>query len=218
MAKWIEYLLKKKPADEDMLMLEDAESHNNKRISFSGIADWLIEKMKKNNLISGALRFKGSSVYAALPGKSAAENDYYYCSDGDGTHGPGYYAWNGSSWIWIGNNDKGIDKSLKVEGAAAEAAATGEAIASLKEDTIKQILSGMNWMMAGNVQYNSDGIPQEFDIEWSDGELGHVVKSQFNNDVLEYESIIATYQNKIITYSFSYDENGNVIRMNYVIN
>lgn len=135
MAKWIEYLLKKKPADEDMLMLEDAESKSNKRVSFSGIADWLIEKMKKNNLISGALRFKGSSAYAALPGKGAAENDYYYCTDGDGTHGPGYYAWNGSSWIWIGNNDKGIDKSLKVEGAAAEAAATGEAIASLKEDT-----------------------------------------------------------------------------------
>lgn len=134
MAKWIEYLLKKKPADEDMLMLEDAETHNNKRVSFSGIADWLIEKMKKNNLISGALRFKGSSAYAALPGKGAAENDYYYCTDGDGTHGPGYYAWNGSSWIWIGNNDKGIDKSLKVEGAAAEAAATGEAIASLEED------------------------------------------------------------------------------------
>ena len=137
MAKWIEYLLKKKPADEDMLMLEDAETHNNKRVSFSGIADWLIEKMKKNNLISGALRFKGSSAYAALPGKGAAENDYYYCTDGDGTHGPGYYAWNGSSWIWIGNNDKGIDKSLKVEGAAAEAAATGEAIASLKEDLVK---------------------------------------------------------------------------------
>lgn len=135
MPKWIEYVLKKKPADEDMLMLEDAESKSNKRVSFSGIADWLIEKMKKNNLISGALRFKGSSAYAALPGKGAAENDYYYCTDGDGTHGPGYYAWNGSSWIWIGNNDKGIDKSLKVEGAAAEAAATGEAIASLKEDT-----------------------------------------------------------------------------------
>lgn len=139
MAKWIEYLLKKKPADEDMLMLEDAESHNNKRVSFSGIADWLIEKMKKNNLISGALRFKGSSSYAALPGKGAAENDYYYCSDGDGTNGPGYYAWNGSSWNWIGNNDKGIDKSLKVEGAAAEAAATGEAIASLKEDVYNQV-------------------------------------------------------------------------------
>ena len=134
MAKWIEYLLKKKPADEDMLMLEDAETHNNKRVSFSGIADWLIEKMKKNNLISGALRFKGTAAYADLPGKGAAENDYYYCTDGDGTHGSGYYAWNGSSWIWIGNNDKGIDKSLKVEGAAAEAAATGEAIASLKED------------------------------------------------------------------------------------
>lgn len=139
MPKWIEYVLKKKPADEDMLMLEDAESKSNKRVPFSGIADWLIEKIKKNNLISGALRFKGSSAYAALPGKGAAENDYYYCSDGNGTNGPGYYAWNGSAWIWIGNNDKGIDKSLKVEGAAAEAAATGEAIASLKEDTNNDI-------------------------------------------------------------------------------
>ena len=143
MPKWIEYVLKKKPADEDMLMLEDAESKSNKRVPFSGIADWLIEKMKKNNLISGALRFKGSSAYAALPGKGAAENDYYYCSDGNGTNGPGYYAWNGSAWIWIGNNDKGIDKSLKVEGAAAEAAATGEAIALLNE-TLGDISGNVN--------------------------------------------------------------------------
>lgn len=158
MAKWIEYLLKKKPADEDMLMLEDAESHNNKRVSFSGIADWLIEKMKKNNLISGALRFKGSSSYAALPGKGAAENDYYYCSDGDGTHGPGYYAWNGSSWIWIGNNDKGIDKSLKVEGAAAEAAATGEAIASLKEDIGNTGIDYVNYNITKDFFVNVDDV------------------------------------------------------------
>ena len=161
MAKWIEYLLKKKPADEDMLMLEDAETHNNKRVSFSGIADWLIEKMKKNNLISGALRFKGTAAYADLPGKGAAENDYYYCTDGDGTHGSGYYAWNGSSWIWIGNNDKGIDKSLKVEGAAAEAAATGEAIASLKEDMDSVAINGIyqhNYVLSweqGKFKYES---------------------------------------------------------------
>ena len=183
MAKWIEYLLKKKPADEDMLMLEDAETHNNKRVSFSGIADWLIEKMKKNNLISGALRFKGSSAYAALPGKGAAENDYYYCSDGDGTHGPGYYAWNGSSWIWIGNNDKGIDKSLKVEGAAAEAAATGEAIASLKEDIynrIKKTLSNDDFVWE-NGWYENDG-------------------TIHNHEYFKHSKVFKTVQNSTITF------------------
>lgn len=188
MAKWIEYLLKKKPADEDMLMLEDAETHNNKRVSFSGIADWLIEKMKKNNLISGALRFKGSSAYAALPGKGAAENDYYYCTDGDGTHGPGYYAWNGSSWIWIGNNDKGIDKSLKVEGAAAEAAATGEAIASLKEDIVAN----------SNELYNKE--EEEIAVEPSDYNLleNKVAYIDTNNEIMTYENANAYVMHKIV--------------------
>lgn len=186
MAKWIEYLLKKKPADEDMLMLEDAETHNNKRVSFSGIADWLIEKMKKNNLISGALRFKGSSAYAALPGKGAAENDYYYCTDGDGTHGPGYYAWNGSSWIWIGNNDKGIDKSLKVEGAAAEAAATGEAIASLKEDITA----------SSNEMYKKE--EREIAVEPSDYNLleNKVAYIDTNNEIMTYENANAYVMHK----------------------
>ena len=205
MAKWIEYLLKKKPADEDMLMLEDAETHNNKRVSFSGIADWLIEKMKKNNLISGALRFKGSSAYAALPGKGAAENDYYYCTDGDGTHGPGYYAWNGFSWIWIGNNDKGIDKSLKVEGAAAEAAATGEAIASLKEALVN-IPIGVTDIVNSMVDSG------KFEIKYRGGKYHHASKTItlgageyiFNL----YSAVFSTDGYLII---FKEKENGNVI-------
>lgn len=201
MAKWIEYLLKKKPADEDMLMLEDAETHNNKRVSFSGIADWLIEKMKKNNLISGALRFKGSSAYAALPGKGAAENDYYYCTDGDGTHGPGYYAWNGSSWIWIGNNDKGIDKSLKVEGAAAEAAATGEAVASLNEavsdlDSFVGIIFENGYITSNGVEVTGSGYKK-------------------TNFIPCFEGIIVTFiadtANPYVNCISFYDENKNYI-------
>ena len=200
MAKWIEYLLKKKPADEDMLMLEDAETHNNKRVSFSGIADWLIEKMKKNNLISGALRFKGSSSYAALPGKGAAENDYYYCTDGDGTHGPGYYAWNGSSWIWIGNNDKGIDKSLKVEGAAAEAAATGEAIASLKEDLASNGLSVnvFDGQFQKGYYASSDGqyVPSE-----SNNEICAINKIKCHSgDVIKIKFPIKIYSSRCVVY------------------
>ena len=70
MAKWIEYLLKKKPADEDMLMLEDAETHNNKRVSFSGIADWLIERALKK-------KYGEDTVLAPLDDSQEKEaNDY----------------------------------------------------------------------------------------------------------------------------------------------
>lgn len=218
MAKWIEYLLKKKPADEDMLMLEDAETHNNKRVSFSGIADWLIEKMKKNNLISGALRFKGSSAYATLPGKGAAENDYYYCTDGDGTHGPGYYAWNGSSWIWIGNNDKGIDKSLKVEGAAAEAAATGEAVASLNE-AINNILSPNLFNPAvakANVAISSDdGSEMPFDGWIATGYIpvseGEVLYFSSNGEPTPYSTGAFYDKNKQRVDSFGNPNNNNNI-------
>ena len=215
MPKWIEYVLKKKPADEDMLMLEDAESKSNKRVSFSGIADWLIEKMKKNNLISGALRFKGSSSYAALPGKGAAENDYYYCTDGDGTHGPGYYAWNGSSWIWIGNNDKGIDKSLKVEGAAAEAAATGEAIASLKEDIANNmdanglVINSFDGEFQNGYYSSSDGV---FILGNSDNEV--CIKNKIR--CAENDIIIVTFPIEISSSRcLIYDSSNNLIFTKY---
>ena len=82
--------------------------------------------------IAGGLNFKGSCLYTSLP--LAQKNDYYYCSDGNGTDGPGYYIWNGIKWDYLYNFDKTVDNTLSINGAAADAKETGDQIASLKED------------------------------------------------------------------------------------
>lgn len=145
MPNWTDYTQKQQPSDNDLMMIEDVDANVNKRLEFSGLADWMVEKLKKNNVISGALKFKGSSAYASLP-TNPEQNDYYYSPDGNGTDGAGYYAWNGTAWIFIGNNDKGVDSTFTVEGAAADSKAVGDKFAkvdsetaSLKEDISNKI-------------------------------------------------------------------------------
>ena len=134
MPKWSEYTKKNQPSDNDIMMIEDKDANVNKLLTFSGLSDWIIEKLKKNNVISGALKFKGSSAYASLP-TNPEQNDYYYSPDGNGTDGAGYYAWNGTAWIFIGNNDKGVDSTFTVEGAAADSKAVGDKFAKIDSET-----------------------------------------------------------------------------------
>lgn len=134
MPKWSEYTKKNQPSDNDIMMIEDKDANVNKLLTFSGLSDWIVEKLKKNNVISGALKFKGSSAYASLP-TNPEQNDYYYSPDGNGTDGAGYYAWNGTTWIFIGNNDKGVDSTFTVEGAAADSKAVGDKFAKVDSET-----------------------------------------------------------------------------------
>lgn len=134
MPNWTDYTKKQQPSDNDLMMIEDVDANVNKRLEFSGLADWIVEKLKKNNVISGALKFKGSSAYALLP-TNPEVNDYYYSPDGNGTDGAGYYAWNGTAWIFIGNNDKGVDSTFTVEGAAADSKAVGDKFAKVDSET-----------------------------------------------------------------------------------
>lgn len=134
MPNWTDYTQKQQPSDNDLMMIEDVDANVNKRLEFSGLADWIVEKLKKNNIISGALKFKGSSAYALLP-TNPEVNDYYYSPDGNGTDGAGYYAWNGTAWIFIGNNDKGVDSTFTVEGAAADSKAVGDKFAKVDSET-----------------------------------------------------------------------------------
>lgn len=142
MPKWSEYTKKNQPSDNDIMMIEDKDANVNKLLTFSGLSDWIVEKLKKNNVISGALKFKGSSAYASLP-TNPEQNDYYYSPDGNGTDGAGYYAWDGTAWIFIGNNDKGVDSTFTVEGAAADSKAVGDKFAKVDSETasLKEDLS-----------------------------------------------------------------------------
>ncbi len=175
MPKWSEYTKKNQPSDNDIMMIEDKDANVNKLLTFSGLSDWIIEKLKKNNVISGALKFKGSSAYASLP-TNPEQNDYYYSPDGNGTDGAGYYAWDGTAWIFIGNNDKGVDSTFTVEGAAADSKAVGDKFAkvdsetaSLKEDIGCIAIAGENLFNYNGTKHLNSRIDNNGEIVAGDG-------------------------------------------------
>lgn len=61
----------------------------------------------KKTEVTNCITPKGNSTYVALPPTGNTIGNYYYCSDGDGTHGAGNYVWNGTSWFFGGTGDEG---------------------------------------------------------------------------------------------------------------
>ena len=194
MPKWSEYTKKNQPSDNDIMMIEDKDANANKLLTVSGLSDWIIEKLKKNNIISGALKFKGSSAYASLP-TNPEQNDYYYSPDGNGTDGAGYYAWDGTAWIFIGNNDKGVDSTFTVEGAAADSKAVGDKFAKVDSETasLKEDIDANS-----NELYNKE--KEEIAVEPSDYNLleNKVAYIDTNNEIMTYENANAYVMHKIV--------------------
>lgn len=68
----------------------------------------LAEKANKDE-VTNVITPKGTLAYASLPASGNEVGGYYYCPDGDGTHGAGNYVWNGSSWFFGGTGDEGYN-------------------------------------------------------------------------------------------------------------
>ena len=72
MAKWTDYPTKTTPADTDDLMIYDATGKANKRVLFSGLWNWMVNKLTKavisnlqtnNKTVLGALNELNSKVF-----------------------------------------------------------------------------------------------------------------------------------------------------------
>lgn len=57
--------------------------------------------------VTNVITPKGNLAYASLPTTGNTVGWYYYCTDGDGTHGAGNYVWNGTAWYFGGTGDEG---------------------------------------------------------------------------------------------------------------
>lgn len=68
----------------------------------------LAEKVSKDE-VTNVMTPKGNIAYASLPMTGNSVGWYYYCPDGDGTHGAGNYVWNGTSWFFGGTGDEGYN-------------------------------------------------------------------------------------------------------------
>lgn len=68
----------------------------------------LAEKANKDE-VTNVMTPKGNIAYASLPMTGNSVGWYYYCPDGDGTHGAGNYVWNGTSWFFGGTGDEGYN-------------------------------------------------------------------------------------------------------------
>lgn len=68
----------------------------------------LAQKANKDE-VTNVIAPKGTLAYASLPKSGNQVGWYYYCPDGDGTHGAGNYVWNGTSWFFGGTGDEGYN-------------------------------------------------------------------------------------------------------------
>lgn len=68
----------------------------------------LAEKANKDE-VTNVMTPRGNIAYASLPKTGNSVGWYYYCPDGDGTHGAGNYVWNGTSWYFGGTGDEGYN-------------------------------------------------------------------------------------------------------------
>ena len=68
----------------------------------------LAQKANKDE-VTNVMTPKGTLAYASLPTSGNQVGWYYYCPDGDGTHGAGNYVWNGTSWFFGGTGDEGYN-------------------------------------------------------------------------------------------------------------
>ena len=68
----------------------------------------LAQKANKDE-VTNVMTPKGNIAYASLPMTGNSVGWYYYCPDGDGTHGAGNYVWNGTSWFFGGTGDEGYN-------------------------------------------------------------------------------------------------------------
>lgn len=71
-------------------------------------AQKLAQKANRDE-VTNVMTPKGTLAYASLPKSGNQVGWYYYCPDGDGTHGAGNYVWNGTSWFFGGTGDEGYN-------------------------------------------------------------------------------------------------------------
>ena len=91
----------------------------------------LAQKANKDE-VTNVMTPKGTLAYASLPTSGNQVGWYYYCPDGDGTHGAGNYVWNGTSWYFGGTGDDGYNL-LKKDIAQLDAAVFNEELSKTKK-------------------------------------------------------------------------------------
>lgn len=90
---------------------------------------------------------------------------------------------------------------------------------SIDGANLVDMLMSCNYDIVGDVVYNSDDIIQSARIKWRDGTSGNIVKSNYNSDVLEYNSTTISYNDYIkVVKELEYDDLGNIVKESTNIN
>ena len=105
----------------------------------------LAQKANKDE-VTNVMTPKGNIAYASLPMTGNSVGWYYYCPDGDGTHGAGNYVWNGTSWYFGGTGDEGYNL--------------------LKEDLVNKSEGQIKGLLVKDSYVNKDGTFAEY-VGWS---------------------------------------------------
>ena len=149
---WKDYLEKSKPADTDELMALDTTASANKRLKFSGIWDWIVDKMAtavmskletQNKTLIGAVNELNSKTFHNIPRLVPKDITDYY-KDGS---------------LWNRLNGTG-GYSLYQDIYAGDYFQMSRAISAKNPDSTQQV-TGTNWVTiasTGGLAHNGDNI------------------------------------------------------------
>lgn len=166
----------------------------------------LAEKANKDE-VTNVMTPKGTLAYASLPKSGNQVGWYYYCPDGDGTHGAGNYVWNGTSWYFGGTGDEGYN--LLKEDIVYLENSKRKYIISLSKNKEPNIEWSPSKPLAHNFTSNSDGflkmisvatknsgkikiyVLSNVDGKQIDNNVGYIVRSENIFDVVSGENSIS---------------------------
>lgn len=164
-----------------------------KGIDISDLKRQLAQKANKDE-VTNVMTPKGTLAYASLPTSGNQVGWYYYCPDGDGTHGAGNYVWNGTSWYFGGTGDEGynllkkdLKKDLETKADNAEFNATLEELTAevmysrnvfddseYVGDTMPDYTQVNKKNFYGDFKYLKVGTDYFVQVEYTDGTKGNV--------------------------------------------
>ena len=181
----VPYYLKELVPNYDINMtLKDILSDlSQKGIDIKDLNRQLAEKANKDE-VTNVITPKGTLAYASLPTSGNQVGWYYYCPDGDGTHGAGNYVWNGTSWFFGGTGDEGYNL--------------------LKSDLVN--LNGIDWSKSpfNNGYLNKVNIDFEvgnIDSTGADTDSDIRVRTKFFTANENFTLIIPALQYRLFSYS-----------------
>ena len=182
--------------DINMTLKDILSDLSQKGIDISDLNRQMAEKANKDE-VTNVMTPKGNMAYASLPMTGNSVGWYYYCPDGDGTHGAGNYVWNGTSWFFGGTGDEGYNLLKKdLDDLNDSVFTTTESLADIEVTKEKKKADGAVGTTIRIQDNTTRGLGSFIPVV---GKKYHVKFNQIDNEYNLHAIFVCDANNKILT-------------------